>query len=500
MTSYPHRAPNLLGFAPSRLLSLLAILGFFCAACLPASAGLRIVSAKSLSRPGPLSPARLAAAAVPGAVPPLEGPLMIVALTVTDQNDGELEFAATAHLGVDGAPLNSGSSLPVAVGVLDSGAATHLVSYQDSLRVGLQGDWLTVNTFPAEGAGGSVDLIISRPVGFFSHGLQDLDAAGNIRADVMLGQANFACGVNTLENEEAGSDIPTVLGAPFLFFFPAYIRNSQVIETSILGRQIFSPSVTFFADLDKVPTLDHRIFLEVRPPQGMVSYLALFDPDPIVPSVILSGFSAALFFTASDMAFTQGANSSHGRMMVDTGAQTTVLGQIAAAELDLDLRHPEFEVQVQGVGGVETAPGFYIDSARIPAGGGAVSWSRIPVVILNVASPEGGTLYGIFGSNLIATRDVVFNGADSPPYLDVTEPIVSPVMRITNIRKPTPTVTEIDWRSDPAPPMLFLQMTENIGLSSSQWTRVATGELATVTGTLSVTGLVSKAFFRLEAP
>jgi aspartyl protease len=499
MTSYPHRAPNVLRFSPPRLLSVLTLLGFF-AACLPASAGLRIVSAKSLSRAAPLGPARLAAAASTGATPPLEGPLLAVAITVTDQHEGELEFEATAHAGVDGQPLDPGATLPVVIGVLDSGAATHLVSYADSLRLGLQGDWLTANTFPAEGAGGSVDLLISRPVGFFSHGLQDLDAAGNIRPDLTLGQGNFACGVNTLENEEAGSEIPTVLGAPFLLFFPAYVQNSQPIATSILGKEIFSPSVTFFADPDQVPSLDHRIFLEVRPSEGMVSYLALFDPDPFVPTVILAGFSAALFFTASDMVFTQGSNSSHGRMMVDTGAQTTVLGQIAAAELDLDLRHPEFEVQVQGVGGVETAPGFYVDSARVPAGGGAVSWSRIPVVILNVASPEGGTLYGIFGSNLIATRDVVFNGASSPPYLDVTDPIVSPVLRITNIRKPTPTVTEVDWRTDPAPPMLYLQMTDNLGLSSPQWTRVATGELATVTGTMSVTGLVSKAFFRLEAP
>ena len=185
-------------------------------------------------------------------------------------------------------------------------------------------------------------------------------------------------------------------------------------------------------------------------------------------------------------------------MMVDTGAQTTVLGEIAAAELDLRLDHPDFEVELQGVGGTETAPGFYVDAARIPAGGGAISWARIPVVILNVSSPEGGTLYGIFGSNLIATRDVVFNGADSPPYLDVTEPVVSPVLRITSIRQPTPTAIEVDWRAEPAPPVLYLEMSDTIGLPSLQWSRVATGELSTVTGTMSVTGLVSNAFFRLE--
>ena len=169
---------------------------------------------------------------------------MAVAVTITDVNEGEFEFAATAHAGVDGSPLIPGSYFPLAVSLLDSGAATHLVSYPDALRLGLEGDRLTANTFAAEGAGGSVDLGISYPMGFFAHGLQDLDQAGNVRTNRMLGQGNFACGVNSLLNQEAGSDIPTVLGAPFLLFYPAHIRNSQPVETSILGRQ-FSLAVHY---------------------------------------------------------------------------------------------------------------------------------------------------------------------------------------------------------------------------------------------------------------
>src|SRR6185503_13922413 len=246
-------------------------------------------------------------------------------------------------------------------------------------------------------------------------------------------QGNFACGVNTLANEEEGSTVPTVLGAPFFLQFPAYIRNSQPTNAVVFGRSFSSPSVTFYDDPlnENIPHLARRIFLETRPPGGSSSYLALFDPEPIIPSVILAGLSSALFFTASDMIFTNGANTSRGRMLVDTGAQATVLGEIAAAELDLDMQHPDFEVELQGIGGTVTRPGFYIDAARLPAQGGAIIWGRIPVIILNVASPEGGTLFGIFGSNLLATRDLVFNGAASPPYLDLTEPIVAPVLRIT---------------------------------------------------------------------
>jgi hypothetical protein len=140
-----------------------------------------------------------------------------------------------------------------------------------------------------------------------------------------------------------------------------------------------------------------------------------------------------------------------------------------------------------------------VDAARLAAQGGALVWGRVPVIILNVASPEGGTLFGIFGSNLIATRDMVFNGADSPPYLDLTEPIVSPVLRVTGTRM-TANSIEIDWRAEPAPPTLRLEATPDITANPPQWISVATNELATITGTMSVTGLVSRQFFRLVAP
>ena len=437
-------------------------------------------------------------------VPPLEGPIMIVPITLTDQRSPEFEFFATAHAGVDGSPL-PGATANVALAVLDSGAGTHLVSYPDSVAFGLQGSYLTENTFQAGGVDGTVDLAVSQPVGFFVHGLQDLDPSGNPQPSLMFGQGNFACGVNTLGNYELGSDVPTLIGAPFMLYFAASIRNSEPLHVEVLGKSVSSPSITFFADPadPQIPVLAHKIFLETRPTgEPAVAYLFLFDAQPYAPSTILAGQSAsALFFTASSMSFTEGANISSGKMMVDTGAQATLLSEIAAAELDLDLQNPDFEVEVQGLsGGTVTAPGFYIDSATIPAGGGAVSWANIPVIILNLPSPEGGTLYGIFGNNLTATRDLVFNGAASPPYLGVTAPIVSPVLTITAVRPTGSGGAEIDWRAEPAPPVLYLDMCEDLGLTPPAWTTVATGELPTITGTMTVTGPLSRNYFRLWTP
>jgi hypothetical protein len=443
-----------------------------------------------------------AAVAQPEA-PPLEGPLMAVAVSVTDQRDGDFEFFATPHTGVTGLPL-AGATTNVLFGLLDSGSSTHLVSYLDALDIGLQGEILSGNTFGVSGADGvPVDLDVSLPVGFFAHGIQDLDGGGNPVPSIMLGQGNFACGVNTFDNYLIGADLPTLIGAPFLYFYPAYIRNSEPVEASVLGNAISSPSITFYDNpLDpSIPVLPHKIFLETRPTGGSaVGYVFSFDGLPSLPSTIIGASAGSLFFTASSMTFKEGSNTSSGKMVVDTGAQATLISEIAAAELGLDLVTPDFEVEVKGIVDTVIAPGFYLDSASIPAGGGPVSWTNIPVVVLNVDSPEGGTLYGIFGSNLTASRDLVFNGAASPPYLGLTLPIVSPVIRIMAIRPTGPGAVEVDWRAEPAPPVLYLETCTNLAVSVPDWTVVATNELATIYGTMSVSGLPSPNFFRLRTP
>jgi len=427
---------------------------------------------------------------------------MTVAIAVTDQSDGEFEFFATPHTGVTGSAL-PGATTNVVFGLLDSGSSTHLFSYPDGVGVGLQGSFLSGNAFQVSGAdGGVADLDLSMPVGCFAHGVQDLASGGNPQPSLMLGQGNFACGVNTLANDGLGIDPPTLIGAPFLYFYPAYIRNSELIKPAGSDTAVSSPAITFYDDpLDpQIPVLAHKIFMEVRPTGASgVAYVFSFDGLPTVPSTILGVSAGSLFFTASAMSFKEGANTSSGKMVVDTGAQATLLSEIAAAELGLNLLNPEFEVEVQGIVNTVIAPGFYVDSASIPAGGGAVSWTNVPVIILNVASPEGGTLYGIFGNNLTASRDLVFNGAAEPPYLSTTDPIVSPTLKITGIRRTGPDSAEVDWHAEPAQPVLQLERCTDLGLNPTNWTVVATSPLPTINGTMSVTGLTSRNFFRLKA-
>lgn len=97
--------------------------------------------------------------------------------------------------------------------------------------------------------------------------------------------------------------------------------------------------------------------------------------------------------------------------MFDTGAQVSTVGSRIATRLRLDPDWPEFEVEIEGVtGDTVTAPGFYIDSVEIPAFGEWLICTNVPVVLLDVFSPEGGTVDGIIGMNLFTEFNLVFRG------------------------------------------------------------------------------------------
>ncbi len=97
--------------------------------------------------------------------------------------------------------------------------------------------------------------------------------------------------------------------------------------------------------------------------------------------------------------------------MLDTGAQVTVIGSRMAARLRLRPDEFDFEVEIEDVTGtVVMYPGFYIDSIEIPALGDWVSFTNVPVVLLDVSSPEGGTLDGIIGMNLFSDFNLILRG------------------------------------------------------------------------------------------
>jgi hypothetical protein len=126
-----------------------------------------------------------------------------------------------------------------------------------------------------------------------------------------------------------------------------------------------------------------------------------------------------------------------------------------------------------------------------------VEWNNVPVVVVNIS----GSIFGIMGMNLFGARDIVFDGVSSTPQLKISQPIVSPDLQISDITFTISNNTfEVDWLTQPAPPVLVLEKSENIGDASPTWSAIATGELSSVTGMMSVTGAGNSAVFRLAVP
>jgi hypothetical protein len=169
----------------------------------------------------------------------------------------------------------------------------------------------------------------------------------------------------------------------------------------------------------------------LRPHGGVVAYWPYIDPEtfefvPMIPSVIMGDLMQSLFFFP-EVDLTDGNKSAPAQdeFIYDTGAQVTVIGSTLAARLGLN--DPNFYVDIIDITGeITIVPGFYIDSIEIPALGQWLSFTNVPVVMLDVASVEGGFLDGIIGMNLFTEYNFVFNGGgfdpQTPPYIKF-EPI-----------------------------------------------------------------------------
>jgi len=147
-----------------------------------------------------------------------------------------------------------------------------------------------------------------------------------------------------------------------------------------------------------------------------VLFRSVFQPGS--PSTVIGNLSQSLFFVDSaDLHNGTFSAIDKDRFMLDTGAQVTVIGSSIGSRLGLNPANPDFEVDIEdATGEVTINPGFYIDSLDIPALGSWLSYTNVPVVLLDVASPEGGSLDGIIGMNLLINFNLVLRGGGLPNY------------------------------------------------------------------------------------
>jgi hypothetical protein len=256
------------------------------------------------------------------------------------------------------------------------------------------------------------------------------------------------------QNPGNNPDLPTAIGSPMSVYYTAVFYNDRPLTVEHDGESYTAPDIRIYEHGDaRIPEMPNKIPLELRPLGAVsVQYIptldlglggALGDLDDILggigggggsdfppasPSVVIGNGSQSLFFVHSvDLYQDDKSAIDKDRFMLDTGAQVTVIGTRIAARLRLDPADPDFEVEIEGVtGDVGMYPGFYIESIEIPALGNWVAFKNVPVVLLDVSSPEGGTLDGIIGMNLFSEFNLVLQGGglslEEDPFL-AFEPI-----------------------------------------------------------------------------
>jgi hypothetical protein len=361
--------------------------------------------------------------------PALGGFLSWCMVTFTDERSGELELDAVPSDSVIGNYLTDTPQTDYAIAVFDTGAGAHIVGSGDADRAGLfdhTPDLITSNTVEFTGVTGSAIAWVSQPLGLFIEGLGIIEPNGLLLdTSAMVGEFNVSVAVG--DPIEPSTSL-TVIGTPLSVFLAAVFRNDQPINITHDGTKLTAPDIRFYTlDDPHVPSYPNTIPLDLRPIGSVsVQYFPnifdfdMFDTDfgaPFSPSV-LTGFlpMQGLFFISSvDVTHAGRTSLDKDGFIFDTGSSYTLISEAIGARLGLNPNTPEFELEILiATGETITAPGYYIDSLEVIATPEWLSFTNVPVVLLDAPSPEGGILDGIIGTNLFVDFNFVFRGGGLP--------------------------------------------------------------------------------------
>jgi len=383
--------------------------------------------------------------------PPVDGFIPWIAVSVTDSRSEELDLFAYYENSVVGNHLTPSPQIDYTIGLYDTGSSSHLMGHAAAIGAGLfdgypdysDFDYVTQHEIEVTGVTGSVDAWVSDPIGLFIDGLSAIDpnnpVHGLLDLGGMMGESNVSIMVGQAPPPDA-NELPTVVGSPLSVYFSTVFYNDTEITVNHNAEEYSAPDIRIYEHGDNaIPEYPNIVPLELRPLGGAYVMYSIgldpFDPEfysPAVPSIITGNFAQSLFFVHSvDLYHKDNVAYDKDRFMLDTGAQVSVIGTRIAARLALDPADPNFKVPIQGVDGQTLmAPGFYIDAIEIPALGQWLRYTNVPVIWLDIASPEGGTLDGIIGMNLFVEYNMVLRGGglagQDDPALEVQ--LIPPVI------------------------------------------------------------------------
>lgn len=366
--------------------------------------------------------------------PPVDGFVPWIAVSITKERNGELELEADVETWARGSyPTGVDPDMDYIIGLFDTGASAHVMGYAAGVQAGVYNSLITGSEVVVSGVTGSVVASVTQPLGVFVDGLNAIDPETlALDRSAMMGQSNVAIMVG--QNPGALPDLPTAIGTPLSVYFTTLIRNDNPLTIERNDETFTAPDIRLYETGDsEAPSFATVIPLELRPLGGIsVQYIPTLDMGlggldlddilggggfasdfpPASPSIIIGNSSQSLFFVHSvDLREGDKSAVDKDRFMLDTGAQVTVVGSRIAARLQLDPAAPEFEVEIEGVTGeITMAPGYTVDAIDIPALGQWFQAREIPVVLLDISSPEGGTLDGIIGMNLFVDFNLIVRG------------------------------------------------------------------------------------------
>ncbi|MHC4584285.1 MAG: aspartyl protease family protein [Planctomycetota bacterium] len=365
--------------------------------------------------------------------PPIDGFVPRIVVTVTDESSDDFDWVAQTHMSVVGRYLTENPETDYTIGLFDTGASAHIISHAGANRTGIYDtDLITSSMVEIQGATNSVFGLVSKPLAIFIDGLAAIEPNGiTLDSSNMIGQSNVSVIVGDIPPEDK-PDLPTVAGSPMSVNFVTVINNDRQITVTSDGNDLTSPDIKFYDhENPTIPDYANRIPLNLIPSGALnIQYIPdleaimefIFQPGS--PSIIVGNLAQSLFFVDSvDLRNNERSAIDKQRFMLDTGAQITVISSGIGSRLGLNPDNPDFEVEIQDVTGeITLEPGFYIDSLDIPSLGEWLSFTNVPVVLLDVGSPEGGILEGIIGMNLFINFNLVLRGGglmgQKPPSLE----------------------------------------------------------------------------------
>lgn len=461
-----------------------------------------------------MMPAPSVSAAVPlGGFTPFLGIGLTRKFQTLDSDPDGTFFIADREPVWTGTPMGPGGTPFFDLALLDTGAATHILTQAAASNTGFglhtsfSGEpdgFGGTNHQTIFGANGQIELLINDPLAVFAAGLAHGSSNGTsltMMTNSLRGQSSVA----TLEAPSPQWKLPNVVGLPMAAQYGIMIRNDQPQIFQHQGRTVRTPNVEMI-DLGtgNLQGITRRTNLRLRPSAGFLQgpfyvqgdgggdiFDLKFHENPVSPSVIDSG----ALFVETDLA--EGTHSMQDtELLLDTGADITVMSELTAARLgfDVEFDQPEFVLEVEGAGGVQGGvPGFFLDELNIDTVGGSFALQNVPVAVIDLPNPNdpANVVDGILGMHLFTGRNIVIDAnpaagsnGGAPPRLYIGDPVTETHNWATNAASGT-WVTNSNWNAAGTPDKLWVTNVANVSGNNQTAVVAANSQVyeVTVSGT-----------------